>query len=202
MSPTCCVALPQAADVVMGVLTPRPCCPSDLPGDVSVRAMVDDDWDAVRRIYGEGIDTRNATFAAEVPPRVSISTNGGCRQHRWVATIGGVVVGWAALSPVSERDCYRGVVENSVYVADGMRGRGVGKALLRKQVMAADADGLWTLQTSMFPENRASILAPSFGRVSNGRPSREDRRTRRRVARHCSARASNGDRRGMSSGSG
>jgi len=38
-----------------------------------------------------------------------------------------------------------------------MRGRGVGKALLRTQVVAADQDGLWTLQTSILPENRASI---------------------------------------------
>ncbi|MDI9900672.1 metalloregulator ArsR/SmtB family transcription factor [Rhodococcus sp. IEGM 1409] len=156
MNPTCCVALPQAADVVMGVLAPRPCCPSDLPDDVTVRAMADDDWDAVLRIYGEGIDTRNATFATEVPAREHLQER-WLSQHRWVATIEGVVVGWAALSPVSERDCYRGVAENSVHVADGMRGRGVGKALLRKQVMAADVDDLWTLQTSIFPENRASI---------------------------------------------
>ena len=131
-----------------------------------------------RRIYGEGIDTRNATFAAEVPSREHLHER-WLPQHRWVATIGGVVVGWAALSPVSERDCYRGVVENSVYVADGMRGRGVGKALLRKQVMAADADGLWTLQTSMFPENRASISLHHSAGFRTVRPSREDRRTRR-----------------------
>ncbi|GAA3189575.1 MULTISPECIES: helix-turn-helix domain-containing GNAT family N-acetyltransferase [Rhodococcus] len=156
VNPTCCVALPQAADVVMGVLGPRPCCPSDLPDDVAVRAMADDDWDSVLRIYGEGIDTRNATFATEVPVREYLQDR-WLLHHRWVATIEGTVVGWAALSSVSERDCYRGVAENSVYVADGMRGRGVGKALLRKQVMAADADGFWTLQTSIFPENRASI---------------------------------------------
>jgi L-amino acid N-acyltransferase YncA len=77
--------------------------------------------------------------------------------HRWVAEIDGAVVGWAALSPASGRDCYQGVVENSVYVADGMRGRGVGKTLLHTQVIAADEAGLWTLQTSIFPENRASI---------------------------------------------
>ncbi|MDV7269238.1 N-acetyltransferase family protein, partial [Rhodococcus oxybenzonivorans] len=57
----------------------------------------------------------------------------------------------------SGRDCYRGVAENSIYVADGMRGRGVGKTLLRTQVIAADGAGIWTLQTSIFPENRASI---------------------------------------------
>lgn len=156
MNPTCCVALPQAADIVMGVLAPRPCCPSDLPDDVAVRVMSDDDWDAVLRIYGEGIATRNATFTTEVPSREYLDAQ-WLPNHRWVATIDDVVVGWAALSSTSGRDCYRGVAENSVYVADGMRGRGVGKALLRKQVMAADADGLWTLQTSIFPENRASV---------------------------------------------
>ena len=156
MSPTCCVALPQPADIVMGVLAPRPCCPTDLPDDVTVRAMADKDWDAVLRIYGEGIDTRNATFAVEVPTREQLDVQ-WLPKHRWVATIDDLVVGWATLSQASGRDCYRGVAENSVYVADGMRGRGVGKALLRKQVMSADDDGFWTLQTSIFPENRASI---------------------------------------------
>ncbi|MCT1554792.1 metalloregulator ArsR/SmtB family transcription factor [Corynebacterium sanguinis] len=156
INPACCTGLPQAADVVMGTLAPRPCCPDDLPADVTVRPMGDGDWDAVRRIYGEGIATKIATFATEVATRDVLDAQ-WLPGHRWVAEIDGVAVGWAALSPVSGRDCYRGVAENSVYVADGMRGRGVGKALLRTQVIAADQDGLWTLQTSIFPENRASI---------------------------------------------
>lgn len=156
INPACCTGLPQAADVVMGTLAPRPCCPDDLPADVTVRPMGDGDWDAVRRIYGEGIATKIATFATEVATRDVLDAQ-WLPGHRWVADIDGVAVGWAALSPVSGRDCYRGVAENSVYVADGMRGRGVGKALLRTQVIAADQDGLWTLQTSIFPENRASI---------------------------------------------
>lgn len=156
VNPECCTGLPHAADAVMGVLTPRPCCPADLPADVSVRAMTDNDWAAVLHIYGEGIATGNATFATEVPERESLDGQ-WLSGHRWVAEIDGAVVGWAALSLVSSRDCYRGVAENSVYVADGMRGRGVGKSLLHKQVIAADEAGLWTLQTSIFPENRASI---------------------------------------------
>lgn len=156
INPACCTGLPQAADVVMGTLAPRPCCPDDLPADVTVRPMGDGDWDAVRRIYGEGIATKIATFATEVATRDVLDAQ-WLPGHRWVAEIDGVGVGWAALSPVSGRDCYRGVAENSVYVADGMRGRGVGKALLRTQVIAADQDGLWTLQTSIFPENRASF---------------------------------------------
>ncbi|MER6664004.1 GNAT family N-acetyltransferase [Amycolatopsis japonica] len=129
----CCSGLPHAADAVMGLLAPRPCCPENLPDDVVVRALHDDDWDSVRRI-------------AKWPAG-----------HRWVAEIGGEVVGWAAAVPVSERECYRGVAETSVHVVESHRGRGVGKALMHKQVTEADAAGLWTLQTSIFTDDRASI---------------------------------------------
>ena len=78
-------------------------------------------------------------------------------EHRWVAEIEGRVVGWTATNPVSARACYAGVGETSVYVAEDARGQGVGKALMYRQVTEADAGGLWTLQTSVFPENRASI---------------------------------------------
>jgi L-amino acid N-acyltransferase YncA/DNA-binding transcriptional ArsR family regulator len=152
----CCTGLPHAADVVMGVLAPRPCCPDDLPADVTVRALEERDWTAVRRIYAEGIATGNATFETETPTRRALDAK-WLPEHRWIAEIDGEVVGWTAISPVSTRDCYAGVGETSVYVGDGARGRGVGKALLHRQVTAADAAGLWTLQTSIFPENRASI---------------------------------------------
>ncbi|MEU2253436.1 metalloregulator ArsR/SmtB family transcription factor [Nocardia xishanensis] len=156
VNPTCCTGLPHAADAVMGVLTPRPCCPEDLPADVTVRQMRADDWEAVRRIYGEGIATRTATAATEVPSREALEAQ-WLPQHRWVAEIDGEVVGWAALSPVSSHEGYQGVAESTVYVAEQTRGRGVGKALLHKQVVAADEAGLWTLQTSIFPENRAGL---------------------------------------------
>jgi L-amino acid N-acyltransferase YncA/DNA-binding transcriptional ArsR family regulator len=152
----CCTGLPHAADVVMGSLASRPCCPEDLPEDVTVRPVEDRDMAAVLEIYAEGLATRNATFETQVPTT---------RQMRatwlpglaWVAESGGAVVGWSAVTPVSDRDCYAGVGETSVYVAEAARGRGVGKALLHTQVNEADRAGLWTLQTSIFPENRASI---------------------------------------------
>lgn len=160
VNPACCTGLPHAADVVMGTLAARPCCPEDLPTDVTTRGMTDDDLQVVRDIYAEGIATRNATFETEVPD-LSTLVNKWLPDHRWVAEaeVDGVpqVVGWTAISPVSERECYAGVGESSVYVAEAARGRGVGKALLWRQVNEADAGGLWTLQTSVFPENRASI---------------------------------------------
>jgi len=152
----CCVGLPHAADAVMGLLAPRPCCPEDVPADVTVRALAPADWPTVRRIYAEGIATGIATFDTTVPSRASLDAK-WLPDHRWVAERDGEIVGWTALSPVSSRDCYAGVAESSIYVADGHRGRGIGKALIRQQVIAADEAGLWTLQTAIFTENRASI---------------------------------------------
>ena len=163
----CCTGLPHAADVVMGTLaldTDRPCCPTDPPADVTTRAMTDADLPVVRDIYAEGIATRNATFETRVPGLETLKTK-WLPGHRWVAEIDGPagpeVVGWTGISPVSTRDCYSGVGETSVYVSATARGRGVGKTLMYRQVTEADADtsggGLWTLQTSIFPENRASI---------------------------------------------
>jgi L-amino acid N-acyltransferase YncA len=122
----------------------------------SVRALTDDDWPAVLRIYAEGIATGNATFETEVPRREVLDAR-WLPGQRWVADIAGVVVGWAAASPVSTRSCYAGVAETSVYVATQFQGRGVGRALVQRQVEAADEAGLWTLQTSVFPENIASL---------------------------------------------
>jgi L-amino acid N-acyltransferase YncA/DNA-binding transcriptional ArsR family regulator len=160
VNPACCTGLPHAADLVMGTLAAAPCCPDDLPADVTTRAMTDADLPAVREIYAEGIATRNATFETEVPGPADLAAK-WLPEHRWVAErlVAGTpqVVGWTAVSPVSSRACYAGVGETSVYVTEAARGRGVGKALLYRQVTEADARGLWTLQTSIFPENRASI---------------------------------------------
>lgn len=156
VNPACCSGLPHAADVVMGVLNTRPCCPTDLPADVTTRAMTDTDLKAVREIYAQGIATGQATFETETPDTEALK-NKWIDGHRWVAEADGEVVGWAAASTVSTRKVYAGVAETSVYVAEGARGRGVGKALLYRQVTEADTGGLWTLQTSIFPENRASL---------------------------------------------
>ncbi|HRD59695.1 MAG TPA: metalloregulator ArsR/SmtB family transcription factor [Nocardioides sp.] len=152
----CCTGLPHAADVVMGTMVTSPCCPTDWPASVTTRAMADDDLPIVREIYAQGIATRNATFETEVPGVAQLGAS-WLPDHRWVAQVDGRVVGWAAATRVSDRACYAGVAETSVYVADGVRGQGIGKALLYRQVTEADAGGLWTLQTSIFPENRASI---------------------------------------------
>ena len=107
-------------------------------------------------IYEQGLATRNATFETKLPTARQLRAK-WVPGMAWVAELDDQVVGWTAVMPVSGRGCYAGVGETSVYVAESARGRGVGKALLHIQVMEADRAGMWTLQTSIFPENRASL---------------------------------------------
>lgn len=114
------------------------------------------DWEAVRRIYEEGIATGHATFETEVPEWEMWNAS-HLRECRLVAREDERVVGWAALSPVSSRCVYGGVAEVSVYVATAAAGRGIGKALLRQLVARSEQHGIWTLQAGIFPENVASL---------------------------------------------
>jgi L-amino acid N-acyltransferase YncA/DNA-binding transcriptional ArsR family regulator len=152
----CCTGLPHAADVVMGTLSSPPCCPEDLPTNVTTRPVTEDDMSAVLSIYDEGLATRNATFETKLPTAKQLLTK-WLPGMAWVAELDGALVGWTAVMPVSTRECYSGVGESTVYVAEAARGRGVGNALLFTQVTEADRAGMWTLQTSIFPENRASL---------------------------------------------
>jgi L-amino acid N-acyltransferase YncA/predicted O-methyltransferase YrrM len=123
---------------------------------MTTRAMTADDWPAVRTIYEAGIATGNATFET-VPPDWDEWDRRHLDRHRIVATDDGTVVGWAALSPVSDRCADAGVAEDSVYVADAQRGRGIGASLLDALVHSAERDGYWTIQTGIMTENTASL---------------------------------------------
>jgi L-amino acid N-acyltransferase YncA len=121
-----------------------------------VRELTHEDWPAVKAIYEQGIAGGNATFETEVPSWDDWDRT-HLEGHRLVALQDDKVVGWAALSPVSERCVYAGVAENSVYVAADAQGRGVGRALLEELIAGAERDGIWTIQTGIFPENEASL---------------------------------------------
>ncbi len=123
---------------------------------LEVRGLTPADWPLVAAIYAEGIATGNATFDAE-PPSWAEWDASHLPDPRLAGELGGEVVGWAALAPTSRRACYRGVAEVSVYVAERSRGRGVGSRLLRSLVARAEEAGIWTIQTSIFPENVASV---------------------------------------------
>jgi L-amino acid N-acyltransferase YncA len=125
-------------------------------GAVTIDELRPEHWPGVIRVYAEGIATGNATFETEVPTWEAWNSS-HLTDHRLVALCGGNVVGWAAVSPVSDRCCYGGVVENSVYVAESARGRRVGQRLLEALIASTEAAGIWTIQTGIFPENEGSI---------------------------------------------
>ena len=123
---------------------------------IAISGMRASDWDEVRRIYAEGIATGNATMETAPPPWESWD-EAHRPDCRLVARDGDRMLGWAALSRVSERCAYGGVAEVSVYVSQEARGRGVGRRLLEELVRASEEAGIWTLQAGIFPENAASL---------------------------------------------
>lgn len=122
---------------------------------MTLRDLRPGDWRAVRTIYEEGIRAGDATF--ETAPPSWERWDAAHPKLRLVAEQDGSVVGWAALSPVSDRCCYEGVGEVSVYVAEVSRGGGVGRMLLERLVERSEEIGYWTLTAGVFPENEASL---------------------------------------------
>jgi len=123
---------------------------------MKIQPLLPEHWPAVKAIYEEGLATGNASFQTSAP-----SWEDWDKSHlahsRLVAVDDQTVAGWAALTPVSGRCVYAGVAEVSVYVSSSQRGRGIGKTLLESLVSESEANGIWTLQAGIFPENTASI---------------------------------------------
>jgi L-amino acid N-acyltransferase YncA len=126
-------------------------------GDLAVVPMTAAHWPGVERIYRDGIATGHATFESE-PPTWDAFDSSRLPGHRHVALdVDGRVVGWAAAVAVSDRCAYAGVIEHSVYVAPAAQRVGVGRLLLDALVTSAEAAGIWTIQSGVFPENTASL---------------------------------------------
>ena len=120
--------------------------------------MTDVHADEVLAIYQAGLDTGNASFQTKAPDWSAFDAS-KLPEHRFVAIAAhdGAVLGWVAVSPISSRPVYAGVVEVSVYVRSDARGGGVGRTLLATLIESTEAAGIWTLQAGIFPENTPSI---------------------------------------------
>jgi L-amino acid N-acyltransferase YncA len=147
--------------------------------DIAIRPMTTADATAVLAIYQAGMDAGNASFEDTAPTWEAFDA-GKLPVHRYVAVDpDGTVLGWVAVSPVSTRKVYAGVVEHSVYVDPAAQGRGAGRALLDALIASTEAAGIWTIQSGVFPENTASRAlhrAAGFREVG----------IRERVGRHAS----------------
>jgi L-amino acid N-acyltransferase YncA len=110
----------------------------------------------VLAVYQAGIDEGDATFETRAPGWDDF-TAARLPGHRFVAITAGQVTGWVAVSAVSGRCVYAGVVEHSVYVHPAARGQGIGRRLLETLIASTEAAGIWTIQSGIFPENTASL---------------------------------------------
>jgi phosphinothricin acetyltransferase len=125
--------------------------------EVAIRPMRAGDAGTVLAIYQAGLDGGQASFETRAPDWPAFD-GGRLPDHRFVAVgPAGGVLGWVAVTPVSTRPVYAGVVEHSVYVDPAAQRRGVGHALLAALVISTEAAGIWTIQSGVFPENAASI---------------------------------------------
>jgi phosphinothricin acetyltransferase len=126
--------------------------------NVKVRPATPEDAPAIAQIYNQGIEDRVATF--ETSPRCSgqiVEWFGSGLPIVVVENENGAVVGWAAAFPYTDRCCYAGVAEFSVYVRRDQRGKRIGEAAMAALIEAAEAKRLWKLLSRVFPENRASL---------------------------------------------
>ncbi|MBS0331999.1 MAG: N-acetyltransferase [Proteobacteria bacterium] len=116
------------------------------------------DADAVAHIYNQGIEDRMATF--ETLPRTTGQIEAWFDHAAAFVVVegeAGDVLGYAVAHPYSDRCCYQGIGEFSVYVRREARGRGVGRIAMAALMEEAQAAGLWKLISRVFPENRASL---------------------------------------------
>ena len=95
-----------------------------------VARLLAEHWPEVAAIYEAGIATGNATFETSAP--TWRAWDAAHRPDLRLVTLDDdEVIGWAAAGNVSERCCYSGVIEHSVYVAPDHQGHRVGRALLK-----------------------------------------------------------------------
>ena len=138
-----------------------------------IRSMQPEDGHAVIAIFEEGIIGGNATFDRNAPSWEAWDDKffNNCRFVLEDAK--NEVIGWAALQPISTRDCYKGVAEVSIYLRSAAQGKGLGSMLLQKLILASEEAEFWMLQASIFPENQPSIIIHErFGFRTVGRRER------------------------------
>jgi L-amino acid N-acyltransferase YncA len=139
-----------------------------LTATLTIRAASRDDTATVAEIYNEGIEDRLATF--ETRPRKPAEVAAWLEDGLpfLVAGDGDEVIGFARVSPYSDRCVYSGIGEHGVYVARAARGRRAGRALLEALCDEAERAGLYKLTSRVFTDNaasRAAHLAAGFDEV-------------------------------------
>lgn len=135
--------------------------------DYTVREATTADQRAILEIYNDAVLNSTATFDLE--PRTWEEQQRWSEEHRppyqvLVATVGDAVVGWGSLSPFRPKPGYRLTTQDSIYVREDFRGRGIGAALLDRLIAAARQGGFHSIMALVDGGNTVSVrLHERFG---------------------------------------
>jgi phosphinothricin acetyltransferase len=141
--------------------------------DIHIRPESDEDLPAILDIYNECVLNSTATF--DIEPRSIEAQMEWAKQfvHPYVLLVAetdGEVVGWGCLHPFGTKPGYRFTAENSVYVRDGLRAKGIGRLLLPALIDAGRENGFHTIIARIAGDNPVSVrLHESLGFVQVGR---------------------------------
>ncbi len=124
--------------------------------DIEIREMTKDDWPEVSEVYSFWLKNGNITFH-KTCPSYDEWNKGHLNDCRFVAVSKGKAVGFCVLSPTSQREVYKGVVELSIYIKKEFTGMKIGKMLIEKTIEESENKGYWTIFASAFSTNRQSI---------------------------------------------
>ena len=113
-------------------------------------------WPQVKAIYESGVATGNASFSKKAPEWDEWDKS-HIKNCRLIAADESDVLGWAALTAISDQCTFEGVAEISIYIAENSRGKGIGKKLLATIIIESEKNNFWTLESRIFPENLSSI---------------------------------------------
>ncbi len=123
---------------------------------MTIEPLTEKHWPEVKAIYKSGVATGNTNFSLAFP-----DWDGWNKTHvkncRLVATENATVLGWAALTAITDQCVFAGVAEVSIYIAADARGKGIGKQLLKAVIDESERNNFWTLEARIFPENLASV---------------------------------------------
>lgn len=123
---------------------------------MNIRSMTRADWPRMMEIYAQALEKGISTFQ-QTCPTYEDWDKAHRPDSRLIAEVDGTIAAWAVLAPTSARECYRGVVEVSIYVAEEFQHRGIGKKLMAALEEEAEKAGCWTLFSVVFEVNKPSL---------------------------------------------
>lgn len=128
---------------------------------ITVRPAAPGDAAAIARIYNDGIRSRSATFETHERSAADVQgwfTDAASARFPFLVACDaeGAVLGWVRGGLYRSRECYAGITDYSIYIAEEARGQGVGGVLLGAFIDACAACGVWKIVARVFPANSAS----------------------------------------------